>query len=588
MRSLVLVFTALFGCATAVDQCTKANSGSCCQGYTYNDTPLHKRATAPVCDGTSIDPVPGKTPPACGGPPNSNGDTMKPVCTEILSIPQGSFHGTLYCGNPFGGNTGSGTQKGTIDVTIGQCHQATGFCFILAATAPSGSTLEADYKVQISPSPISNDNPGGFATKVTSQPVEVPFSLVYGSDPSKNPCSGTGSTTVYIAFHAQTGSQTCWAAIDSSPPYSDLQTIQNKNKNWALQFKFDFTCKDSCNSWCCCPPPPQIPGCPSDYTQSCPGLCNPSKPDAVCNLQHVPNPPGWSDTNPDYADVCCCKPPDTPQCPSGDVQHILQPGTSTCSGFEGTCGNPIQGNIADCSTGLHNSVCCCHPSGCTPHCSSGTPNPTPGACSAPGQTCTSQDDGCGGQICCCQPSGGGTCDTETAFGVPPGCAPHTVCTVTTLQSQNCNGNRWGWYIDGVDVSSGQAGPYTLHEGAGNNNLNNGADVGSVMVKPCTSDATKWCALFSTTGGWVITTAHVQDGCGSLGTGTGPGQNFPCAPGGYNNNGGGSCPASGLPGTSWESQPFVDCAGKVYSVIFHAAVALNDPDCTATNCGNPAP
>ncbi|CAG9954320.1 unnamed protein product [Clonostachys rosea f. rosea IK726] len=490
MRSLVLVFTALLGCATAVDQCTKANSGSCCQGYTYNDTPLHKRTTAPVCDGTSIDPVPGKTPPACGGPPNSNGDTMKPVCTEILKIPQGSFHGTLYCGNPLA-NTGSGTQKGTIDVTIGQCHQTTGFCFILTATAPSGSTLQADYKVQISTSPITSDNPGGFATKVTSQPVEVPFSLIYGSDP----CS-TGSTTVYIAFHAQTSSQTCWAAIDSSPPYSNLLTIPNNNKNWALQFEFDFTCKDSCNSWCCCPPPPPIPGCPSDYTQSCPGLCNPSKTDAVCNLQHVPNPPGWS-ANPDYAD----------------------------------------------------------------------------------------GDGCGGQICCCQPSGGGTCDTETAFGVPPSCTPHTVCTATTLQSQGCNGNRWGWYIDGVDVSSGQAGPYTLHEGAGNNDLNNGADVGSVMVKPCTSDATKWCAFFSTTGGWVITTAHVQDGCGSLGTGTG---NFPCAPGGYNNNGGGSCPASGLPGTSWESQPFVDCPGKVYSVIFHAAVALNDPDCTATNCGNTEP
>ncbi|KAH7303996.1 hypothetical protein B0I35DRAFT_414849 [Stachybotrys elegans] len=401
MRSLVLVFTALFGCVAAVDQCTKATSGSC---------------------------SPGKTPPTCDGPLNSNGDVMKPVCTKIVTIPQGSFHGTLYCGNPLA-NTGSGTQKGTIDVTIGQCQTTTGFCFILTATAPSGSNLQADYKVQISTSPITRDNPGGFDTKVTSQPVYVPFSLVYGS---KNPCTD-GPKYAYIAFHAQTNSQTCWGGINSSPPYSDLQTIPGGNKNWALQFKFPFTCKDYC--------------CPDVYINSCPGKCSPTTPD-WCNLKHVPNPDGWS-SNPDYAQQW-----------------------------------PVQ-------------------------------------------------------------YGGGTCGTETAFGVPSGCTSD-LCDTTTLQSKGCG--RWGWYLENVGKDSGgNPGPYKLHEGAGQNKLSNGVDVGFVMVQSCPSDSSKTCAFFTTTGGWRITTAHVQANCGAL---SGTGNNFPCAPGQYNLNGGGSCGSPGLPGTLW--------------------------------------
>ncbi|KAJ5364329.1 uncharacterized protein N7496_010042 [Penicillium cataractarum] len=577
MRGLFFILTAIIGSVAAADQCTKDNSASCCQGYTYNDNPLQKRTTVPVCDGTSIDPAPGLTPPTC--PTDSSGNTKNPVCTAIKTIPQGSFDGTLYCGNPLA-NTGSGTVKGTIHVEVGPCQvPATGFCFILTATAPPGTTLDNDFKVQISTSPLTSDNPGQFAVKVSSQPVYYPFSLVYGST---DPCASASQGTVYIGFHTGDGSDTCWAG-GNSPTDPPTQTIPGGNSNWALQFSFVFTCKDVCQSWCCCPPPPTIPDCPTDYSQSCPGLCNPSKPGTQCNLIHVANPSGWT-TNPDYAQKCCCKPPDTPQCATGLQKHVLDSGVSTCSAFSGVCGNPVLGTIADCSTGNYNGVCCC----CTPNqqCSSGTKTDTAGACSGSppaGQTCTSQSDGCGGQICCCKPSG--TCNTQTAFGVPASCSANTVCNTNTLSSKGCGKNRWGWYIN-VDLSGGATATYKLYAGAGLNDLSKGTDVGSVSVQPCSSGSTQYCAFFSTMGGWVIVDTHVEADCDALSTRTT--QNFPCAPGGYNDNGSGTCGSGGLPGTTWQSQPFVACASKKYAVIFHAAVAHSDSNCSPSNCGSADP
>jgi hypothetical protein len=439
--------------------------------------------------------------------------------------------------------------------------------------------------------------------------------LVYGA--GVDPCANS-SPNVWIGFHASEGGQTCWAG--GSPPLSPTSTtIPGGNQNWALQFSFSFTCKDFCTSWCCCPLPPTIPDCPAGYSQSCPNQCNPIKPKAQCNLQNINNPPGWT-SNPYYAQKCCCKPPDTPQCASGLDQHPLDSGATTCSAFPGVC-NPLFGTIGDCNTGQVNGVCCC----CTPktQCSAGTGTNTPGGCDGnppAGQTCTQQDDGCGGKICCCQtactpkcPSGtldpngctgtpptgqtctlqddgcggkacccqaSGTCSTETAFGVPASCQAGAVCSTNTLQSKGCG--RWGWYIN-ADLSGGATPTYRLHAGAGQNDLSKGTDVGSVVIQPCSSGSSQYCAFFTTTSGWVIVDAHVEADCDALSTRTD--QNFPCAPGGYNNNGDGTCGSGGLPSSTWTSQPFVACADKNYYVIFHAAVAHNDPDCTSSNCGD---
>lgn len=563
MRGLRFVLAAIVGLAAAVNQCTPSNSGTCCQGYTYNDTPLQKRATAPVCDGKSIDAAPGLTPPTCDT--DSSGTSKDPVCTAIGNLPQGFTDAILYCGNP---KTDSGTVKGSLHVEIVPCPAPlTGNCFKLSAIAPPGTTLDNSFQVQISPSELTSDNPGGFDTNVNSQPVYVPFSLVYGG---VDPCT-TGETTVWIGFHTGEGGETCWAGDT---------TIPGGNQNWSRQFSFTFSCKDFCTSWCCCPLPPTIPDCPAGYSQSCPNQCNPSKPNAQCNLQNIYNPPGWTTTEPSiYAQKCCCKPPDTPQCASGLDQHPLDSG-ATCSAYPGVC-NPLFGTIADCNTGQFNGVCCC----CTPktQCSAGTGTNTPGGCENPpaGQTCTSQDDGCGGTICCCQASG--PCSTETAFGVPASCRADAVCKINTLQSEGCG--RWGWYIN-ANLNGGATPIYALYTGAGKNDLRKGKDVGSVAIQPCSSGSSEYCAFFTTTSGWVIVDAHVEADCDALSTRTT--QNFPCAPGGYNDNGGGTCGSGDLPSSTWKSQQFEDCESKNYYVIFHAAVANNDPDCTSSNCGNPDP
>ncbi|KAI9767065.1 MAG: hypothetical protein M1839_004639, partial [Geoglossum umbratile] len=205
MRSLALVLAALFSAAVANTDCTKGNSSTCCQGYTYNDITLHKRTVnPPVCDG-SVPPGPGVTPPTCTG--------RQPVCTTTDTIPQGSGDFTLYCGNPLA-NTGQGTVKGTVHVEVGPCQTGSGFCFILTATAPTGTTLDADYKVQISLSKITSDVSGKFPIQVTSQPIYVPFSLVYGTT---KPCS-TGPGTVWLALHGGEGGQTCWAGNNPGTP----------------------------------------------------------------------------------------------------------------------------------------------------------------------------------------------------------------------------------------------------------------------------------------------------------------------------------------------------------------------------------
>lgn len=570
MRSFGFVLAAIIGSAAAVDpeQCTKSNSGSCCQGYTYNDQILHKRTSAPTCDGTSIPPYPGLTPPTCGGPPDSNGNAVKPVCTSIDTIPSGSWDGTLYCGNPLA-NTGAGTTKGSFRVEIGSCPApGTGFCFIFTATAPAGTTLKDDYKVLISTSEIKESAPGQFPVKVTTaQPVYYPMSLVYGT--TTNPCST--EKKIFIAFHADNRADTCWAGANTSP-----KPVTGGN-SWALQFDFTFSCKEVCKTWCCCPPPPTIPDCPSDYTQSCPGKCSPDKP-ATCTLLEVPNPSGGWTSNPYYADKCCCKPPDSPHCPSG-TEHTLAPGASTCAAFGSNCGTPIFGQIAECGAGSKNGVCCC----CTPkQCAAGTT--TAGACPATppaGQVCTEESDGCGGRNCCCQPAPTGPCTTDTAYGVPNECPARTVCGTNTLQSEGCS-NKWGWYLV-ADLSGSGSATYRLHAGAGQNDLRKGGQAGTVTVQACSTGSTQYCAFFTTSGGYVLTTAHVEATCDALSTRTS--NNFPCAPGGYNLNGGGTCGSNGLPGTSWKSQPLPDCPSKKYALIFHAAVS-KDAGCTATSCGNP--
>lgn len=127
--------------------------------------------------------------------------------------------------------------------------------------------------------------------------------------------------------------------------------------------------------------------------------------------------------------------------------------------------------------------------------------------------------------------------------------------------------------------------YVLHRGAGQNDLSHGADVGTVTIRHCpgSGSSTTWCAVFSTSGGYVITSPHVEADCDALSTRTD--QNFPCAPGGYNDNGGNACGTNDLPGPVWTSQPFRPCTSNRYFVILHAAVS-NDPDCTGTNCGDP--
>lgn len=574
MRGLGFVLTAVVGCAAAVDQCTPDDSGSCCQGYTYNDNPLQKRTTAPVCDGTSIEPAPGQHPPTC--PADSSGNSIKPVCIATETIPSGSYQATLYCGNPLA-NTGSGTVTGSLVVEVVQCPGSTEFCFQLTATPPSGTTFDDDFKIQISTSELTSDISGHFAVHVgsTLQPVYYPSSLVYGST---GPCDPNGLKTVWIGFHTGEGGQTCWAA-GPNPKTPPSAIIGGGNRNWALQFSFDITCKDVCTCWCCCPPPPTIPECPADYSQSCPGLCSPPKANAQCNLLNIDNPPGWT-TNLYFAQKCCCKPPDTPQCPSGEVQHILSPGVDTCCAFSGDCGNPLIGTIADCNTGNFNEVCCC----CTPstQCSPGTH--IPGACSGtppPGQTCTRQSDGCGGQICCCQSSA--TCNTETAFAVPAECHSGSVCSINTLSSAGCGPNRWGWYIMTGDLSKGLPAAYALYAGAAQNDLLKGTQVGSVQIVQCTGG---WCAIFTTTtSSYVIVDAHVEADCGTSLTPNGR-PNFPCAPGRYNDNSGGTCgPSNGLPSTSWQSEAFMPCSSNQYVVIFHAAVAPNDGSCCASNCGS---
>lgn len=619
MKGQLFILSALVAYAAALDteQCTKAKSGSCCEGYTYNDTPLHKRTTAPVCDG-SLDPVPGSTAPTC--PADGNGGTKEPVCTEIVKIPMGSADGTLYCGNPLA-NTGEGTSRGTFRVEIAPCPApTTGLCFKLTATAPSGTTLEDDYKVEISMTKHTVSVPGKFQTKVASQPVYVPFSIVFKDT---NPCD---TTNVWIAFHAQTSSNTCWAGVDNRDELTPIGT--GTGGNWALQFPFNLDCKEYCKSWCCCPPPPTIPDCPTDYTDSCPGLCSPSESGASCDLLEIPNPDGWSE-NPLYADKCCCKPPDNPHCTSGE-EHLLDSDTHTCAAFQGVCGAPIHGNFADCRTGDYKEACCCcipktcsvgdktlgacgaastssgldchteddgcggtncccTPS-CTPQCPSGTGITIANGCGTnppTGQTCTSQPGGCGTNVCCCKPTPG-ECTTETAFGVPSQCTTG-LCTTTRLQDKGCK--RWGWYID-VDLSSVTSATYKLYAGAGQNNLGKGKEVGSVVIQHCSSGSANRCAFFITTGDWVLTTTHVEADCGSLRAPAAKGSNFACAPGQYNLNTGGSCGgSSGLPGTSWKSAPFPACTGadtNKYAVIFHAAVAKGDPDCTASNCGSSDP
>jgi hypothetical protein len=96
-----------------------------------------------------------------------------------------------------------------------------------------------------------------------------------------------------------------------------------------------------------------------------------------------------------------------------------------------------------------------------------------------------------------------------------------VCSTTTIQSKGCGGPT----------------TYRLHAGASQNDLGKGSDVGSVTLQHCTGSTTQWCAFFTT---------HVEADCDSLSTRTG--QNFPCAPGGYNDNSGGRCGfGSSLPG-----------------------------------------
>ncbi|KLU82016.1 hypothetical protein MAPG_01095 [Magnaporthiopsis poae ATCC 64411] len=135
----------------------------------------------------------------------------------------------------------------------------------------------------------------------------------------------------------------------------------------------------------------------------------------------------------------------------------------------------------------------------------------------------------------------------------------------------------------ADLSGGSV-SYRLWAGAGQNDLKKGAQAGTVTVQTCSSGSSQYCAFFTTSGtGYVITTAHVEASCDALSTRTS--NNFPCAPGGYNLNNGGTCGSNGLPGTSWKSGPLPDCPSKKYALIFHAAVS-KDTGCTATNCGNP--
>jgi len=665
MRAVGLGLIALLGRAAAtVDICLPSNSGSCCQGYTYNDVPLERRTTAPVCD-NAVPAGPGVTRPTCG--------QHEPVCTKVETIPQGTGSGTLYCGNPIA-NTGSGTVTGSISITVGLCQSPTpGYCFIITATAPPGTTLDTVYRVLISSTKLTEDRPGQYPVEVAvGGTVYYPFSSVYTAT-----CDSLGEKAVWIGFHTGEGGQTCWAGNSDLIIIPGTTGNGNGNNNWAVQLPFTYSCNEVCTSYCCCPSPPTIPGCTEPgYTESCPSQCKSTHFDGVdCHSKDVPNPSGWG-SQPVYATVCCCKKPDDPP-PCAEqpytVQHLVGGQTTSCDFTGEYCKGPFKGSIASCQTGLFNKECCCCkptpptclgtltpggacsgtiPTGythcdtvndgcgndsccctCTPDhssCATLTPEPstatcetyppsgytcevkkdncgrdfccctpkpvctpdystscgapsTPktGACTAADAGCTTMTDNCGNKFCCCA----GTCSAETAFGVPNQCAAKTVCdkklypTVITLKDKGCG--RWGWIIDTGTLT--QPVSYRLWAGAGLNDLKKGSQVGSVSIQPCSAGSSSWCAVFSTTGSWVLTSAHVEADCNALSPRTE--KNFPCAPGGYNDNGGNSCGTNGLPGHSWTSQPFATCTSNRYYLILHAAVS-SSLGCTGTNCGNP--
>jgi len=192
--------------------------------------------------------------------------------------------------------------------------------------------------------------------------------------------------------------------------------------------------------------------------------------------------------------------------------------------------------------------CCCTKNTCVPNYSTtcaAPSTPKTGACTAADAGCTTKKDNCGNDFCCCA-GGGGTCSTGTAFGVPNQCAAGTVCdktlypTVTTLGDKGCG--RWGWIIDTGALTGSVS--YRLWTGAGQNDLKKGSLAGSVSIQPCSAGSSSWCAVFSTTSGYALTSAHVEADCDALSTRTS--NNFPCAPGGYNDNGGNSSAPTAFP------------------------------------------
>lgn len=197
---------------------------------------------------------------------------------------------------------------------------------------------------------------------------------------------------------------------------------------------------------------------------------------------------------------------------------------------------------------------------------------------------------CVHSCCCPEHHDTHSCEFGTAFGVNPDFSPNNPSGCSfgkanlntgkfpckwTLNELGCG--RWGWY---AAVSSGTIDNYhqVLHVGAGQNDVNNGVDVGAVSLhEVATGIEVKYTITPGTL--YEIDVPHVYISCDPVpSVQTGPGGNHvACSPGQYTISP--ECLTGGARKewtTVWEHK----CTGTYY-LIFHAAISKTEP--TSTTC-----
>jgi hypothetical protein len=522
---LAVSLGSLVGLAAATDTCNTSNEGGCCAGYSYVSTPLLLRRATSICAGNTYPNA-----PTCGD------GKHPPVCTSTISVPAGRTSTTLNCGN--------GAMSSIFDVKIQLCSgSTTEYCFHFDIKPPSGSSFDTAPKVEFSTAKVTETSPGrlhytlGFGA--TGIVADIAVKDVFTYLGLAAPCTtSTSGIQLHIAFHTgvtgtTTGKHdTCWGG--------DIDIAGGVNGGgWAKELVFDLSCTTICTNWCCCPPPPEPPTCATTSTH-CPK--DPNAWDCPARCQIVEKKSLFNDST--YYKKCCCPTPETMTCTAPKTELVLEGGASCPTATRPECEEKVSANL-DCA-GNPKRVCCC---GSTP-----PPPPPP-------------------------PPADTYCDLGTAFAAPPTCpvSRTAACTTNAISATGCS-KRWGWYVPAASGSS-----FTLYSGAGQNILGRAAVVGAATVGPCAADPARTCVRYRANDGFRLNSAHVDVSCGSaLRAGV-----KACAPGQYNLNAGGSCPAGGKGlANPWESAPLPACGGT-WTLILHATVSKKGTAGTGCTegCGN---